>query len=320
MQVHATVRSEIRHIAGYFGDRSVTTLEDEGIVAGFVTALSDGWRPADRLGAAQAPIEDGRGLVAVNRIVARLRNFVNWCMAQKAEPKLLTHSPFHEHGIVIQTSRETQRVRRLKVGEEAALVAACNQVNDLDHRWAGGAILRRVLGAIYLGGRGTELDRVLVTDIDWASWEITLRAGKSREARTLSIDPSGPLAAALRPRRFLKGPDARVFGDEDGHLVNHRSAWETVVLLAHKKIVADGRERDPKQAALDLLDVDLHFHDLRRECASRWWDETKDIWRVSQWLGHSSIKMTQRYLALTDTRGQGADMAARLGHRKMFGR
>ena len=70
----------------------------------------------------------------------------------------------------------------------------------------------------------------------------------------------------------------------------------------------------------NLLDVDLHFHDLRRECASRWWDETKDIWRVSQWLGHSSIKMTQRYLALTDTRGQGADMAARLGHRKMFGR
>ena len=76
----------------------------------------------------------------------------------------------------------------------------------------------------------------------------------------------------------------------------------------------DHRARE--QAALDLVPIDLHFHDLRRECASRWWAETKDIWRVSQWLGHGSIAVTQRYLALTDTTGQAADMADKLGHRK----
>jgi integrase len=315
LKVHAPVRSEIRHIAAYFIDRPLSDLEDETHVATFQTALSDGWRPPDEFGEPQEPLEDGRGLVAVNRIMARLRNFVNWCIAQNTQPRLLVRSPFHVHGIIVKTSDETQRVRRLKHGEEDALVAACKQVNDLDHQWAGATMLRRVLAAVYLGARGSELDRVIVTDINWKTWEIVLRTGKSRRPRTLSIDPTGPLAEALKPRRFLKG-DGHVFGDEDGRIGNHRTAWETIVLLAHKKITADGAGRDPKQDALDLLAIDLHFHDLRRECASRWWEETRDIWRVSQWLGHGSIAVTQRYLALTDTSGQAADMAEKLRHLK----
>lgn len=202
-------------------------------------------------------------------------------------------------------------------GEENALVAACTQINDLDHQWAGGALHRRILGALYLGARGSELSRVVVTDINWVKCEITLRTGKSRKERILSIDPHGALADAIRPRRFLKGEKSFVFGDEDGVIVNHRTAWETVVLLAHGKIRADGRDRTPQQAALDFLAADLHFHDLRRECASRWYfDEGQDIVRVSRWLGHASVEMTQRYLALPADAAQGVDMARQLGHAK----
>jgi integrase len=53
------------------------------------------------------------------------------------------------------------------------------------------------------------------------------------------------------------------------------------------------------------------------ECASRWYfDEGQDIVRVSRWLGHASVEMTQRYLALPADAAQGVDMARQLGHAK----
>src|SRR5262245_30343592 len=98
----------------------------------------------------------------------RLRDFTNWCLTQK-DPAI-AHTPFHRNGIVIRTSLETQRTRRLYDGEEAALLTACDQVNDLDHYWAGGALKRRILGTLYAGARGSELDRVRVEHIDWRAW------------------------------------------------------------------------------------------------------------------------------------------------------
>lgn len=313
LNVHPPVISEVKHLREYFERHALRVADfgNEKVAADFMAALTEGWRPDGK-----EPLEDGRGLAAVNRIMARFRNFVNWAMAQQATPAILTHSPFHAHGIVIRTSDETVRARRLHAGEEAKLIKACKAVNDLDHQWAGGALLRRILGGLEVGGRGSELDRVTTDHIDWVKWEITL-TGKSGLPRVLSIDPRGALAAVLKPRRFLKGVHAFVFGDENGDVVNHRTGWETVVLLAHGKIRADGAGRTPEQAALDYLAIDLHFHDLRRECASRWYFVDKqDIVRVSRWLGHSSVLMTQRYLALPLDNQQGADMATQLGHTK----
>jgi integrase len=308
LKVPAPARSEIRHIVEYFDARPITDLEREAVGFEFMSALREGWRPDQ-----QAPLEDGRGPVAVNRIMQRLRHAINWCIAQ--HPAILSRSPFHRYGIVIKTTDETQRVRRLRIGEEAALLAACDAIADADHHYAGHALKRRILGALYLGARGSELSRVRVGDLDWPAWTISLRAGKS-QPRSLGVDPQGALAKALAPRRFLKPPHDFVFGDEDGDIVAHRTAWETVVLLAHGAIRADGVGRTAAESAEAFAGIDLHFHDLRRECASRWWEQTHDIWRVAGWLGHEKIATTQRYLALTDTNLTAADMAEKLGWRK----
>ena len=54
-----------------------------------------------------------------------------------------------------------------------------------------------------------------------------------------------------------------------------------------------------------LAEIDLHFHDLRHECASRlYFDEGWTIYDVSILLGHADVKTTERYI--------GADRKQRL--------
>jgi integrase len=307
--------SEMRHIVLFFGgDRPATDLERESVVAPFKIALEGGWRPARRRlkqepdgnelgeghGQEQDRLAGGRGMVAVDRILQRLRHFTHWCQHQQPPP--MTRSPFHQFGVTIDTSDEEVRSRRLHEGEEAALLAACDLINDEQHWFAGLAMKRRILGARWLGGRGSELDRLRLDDIDFKTWRVKIRAGKSKTARTVWLSDESPLRDLLLHRRFLKLPHDYVFGDENGDRYNDRSAWETVVLLAHTKITLNGRGRTSAQAAVDLKDINLHFHDIRRECASQWWDQMapKDIHKLSLWLGHASWKVTQRYLALTD--------------------
>ena len=48
-----------------------------------------------------------------------------------------------------------------------------------------------------------------------------------------------------------------------------------------------------------LADVDLHFHDLRREAGSRWLEGGVPLHVVRDWLGHANISQTSTYLAGT---------------------
>jgi len=53
-----------------------------------------------------------------------------------------------------------------------------------------------------------------------------------------------------------------------------------------------GEGRTAAQDAAHLKAIDLHFHDIRRECASQWWEqmEPKDIHKALAVAGHSSWK------------------------------
>ena len=313
LRVQATALSEIRHLRAYFGARPLVELEREGTGLAHMSALREGWRPPDiKTGQRQEPLEEGRGPVAVNRLMQRLRHFINWCRFQ--QPPRLTRTPFHRYGIQIKASTEVQRTRRLQVGEEAALLAACDVLDSADHKHSGLALKRRLLGTLWLGARGSELDRVRLADVNFKTWDIALQKGKS-QPRTVWLPEASPLRSLLEQRRFLK-PEKFVFGDEDGNLYNPRSAWETAVLLAHEKIRPDGAGRTSEQAAIDFATIDLHLHDLRRECASRWWEQRIDLLKISRWLGHADFQMTQRYLQLTDQHFGGRDMEETLTGRR----
>ena len=77
------------------------------------------------------------------------------------------------------------------------------------------------------------------------------------------------------------GPDAYVFGNEVGEpRKDFGNRWDRV------------REKAKTE--------DLHFHDLRREAASRWLESgVVSLHEISAWLGHTDIKTTSIYLRIT---------------------
>ena len=302
---HAPAMSEMRHIVLYFGGaRPVVELERVALVQQFKDDLYDGWRPKHRRlkvepddnelgeghGREQPWLPDGRDAVAVNRILQRQRHFMRWCLHQS--PPLVTRHPFHQFGVTIDISDEEPRGRRLHDGEEAALLKAAREHHDAHHQFAGAAIERRIRGALGLAARGSELDRVQVKHVDYKAWIVTLTKGKSRQPRPIWV-PDGELRDVLTKRRFL-GPEGYIFGDDDGAQYEDRTAWEAVVLRAYHL-------RTTEQVTT-VMETGLQFRDLRRECASRWWEamNPKDLHKLSLWLGHSSTKVTQRYLGLSD--------------------
>jgi site-specific recombinase XerD len=70
-------------------------------------------------------------------------------------------------------------------------------------------------------------------------------------------------------------------------------------------LIADGHDtkRTKPGARVDrikLLQIDLHWHDLRHEGACRLLADGVDIRIIQLMLGHASVQQTQRYLNVTD--------------------
>jgi integrase len=301
-----TPRSELKHLQAFFSDEDpATLLEDETRVAEYTLALRVGWKPESAPG-------QGRGVIAVNRLLTRWRNVVEWAMGQ--QPPRLTHSPFHAYGMVIKTSEEEPRTRRLEDGEEAALFAALAVLDDKQHRFRKDVMTRVVLAALRAAMRQSELCRVRETDVDWTRCILTLRKGsqkpKASDARHIPFEPEGDLDQAIRPRRFLKFPNNFIFGNDDGTSLtenkqaaaNYRHAWVTLNLTAHDYLPApEGVAVTRAYKAEGMRAINLTLRDLRRECASRWWKAGVDIRSIQLLLGHSTIKTTEKYLQLGDT-------------------
>jgi integrase len=53
----------------------------------------------------------------------------------------------------------------------------------------------------------------------------------------------------------------------------------------------------------------LHFHDLRREAASRWMDAGVSLGTIQRWLGHANVAQTSTYLGAS-LGNDGEDMQA----------
>jgi integrase len=122
---------------------------------------------------------------------------------------------------------------------------------------------------------------------------------KDAEARRIPFEPRGHLARPLKRRRFL-GPKAYVFGGSAGEYQGTiRTAWESLVLLAHgiEPTRTKSRGRVNRQ---ELAEIDLHWHDPRHEAACRWLARGLDLRAIQLLFGHADLKTTQRYLNVTD--------------------
>ena len=213
------------------------------------------------------------GRVGTNRMLAALRCLFNFAIRKG----YVDATPFKRFGVTVITldSRaETPRQRRLDAGEEDRLLAV-----------ATGLIRDLLIALLETGCRRGELLSLQFSQIRWNENVLMLPADKTKTRRARVIPITATLRGVLERRQ--KGPDGQtlgpgcyVFGTETGERVGRVDvAWRATCTAAGI--------------------TNLHLHDLRREFASRLLESGAHMALVRDWLGHTSLTMTSRYLATT---------------------
>ena len=257
---------------------------------------------------------DGTGPAGTNRYLGALRAVFNWALLAG----YVERTPFVRSGkAVVKFAKESARTRRLQDGEKERLLGAC-----------GPHLRATVECALETGMRSGEIHSLQwsqvkgmrISDdaqITWApKTEIFLPSSKTKTKNDRSIPISPRLKAILEMRRFDPAgkplpSDKFVFGNAVGEQVQSRGrAWYTAILKAHghEPTYTAGANLDAESRAR-LREINLHFHDLRREAGSVWMDNGVPLATIQRWLGHDNISQTSTYLAGTSTSDHDA-MAA----------
>jgi integrase/recombinase XerD len=279
-----TAAGRIRVLKKYFGELPVKALEHAEAINRFKT---------------ESEYARSVKISTLHKVLAILRAAIRWGQAQT--PPLIDKSPFHRFGVRLNTKAETVRDRRLSREEEKRVLDAALAMNTWEHRWVGSLMHDRIIGALELCCRRGEMVLMQNKRVDWDTHTIGIpgETAKDKENRRIPFDPNGRLAAILT-RRGKLGPNAYVFGTDNGEFVaNFKTAWESLLLLAN----GHDTKRTKPGARVDrekLREIDLHWHDLRHEGACRLLADGVDIRIIQLMLGHASVQQTQRYLNVTD--------------------
>lgn len=237
---------------------------------------------------------DGRRLspASINRALGLLRHMLNWAVGRE----YLERTPFRRGTeVLIRLEHEdNKRRRRVSEEEEEALLAVASP-----------HLRSMIIAALDTSMRRGEMLALRLRDIDWKRRLIVLRGSttKSRKTRVVPIGTSRLLAVLewqkLDSAGEEKKADALVFSNEVGEaLKTFKKAWLVAVLKAHcvdphwrkgayKDLTSECRQR--------FRDINLHWHDLRHEYASRLVERGVPLAEVRDLLGHASILTTERY-------------------------
>ena len=217
------------------------------------------------------------GHVGANRILRRLRHLFNWAIVEG----YVDHSPFKRFGVPVvkmDGAAETPRHRRLDGDEEQRLLKhATPYLQDV------------IVAALETGCRRGELLSLTWADVRDDYGHMLLRADNTKTGEARAVPITARLRDVLRRRRIGAdveefGPDAFVFGNE----VGEQRRW-----------IHDAWDKARRSAGI----ADLHFHDLRREFASRLLETPGvSLHDVSDWIGHTNVITTSRYLATSAVR------------------
>ncbi len=163
-----------------------------------------------------------------------------------------------------------------------------------------------IIAALDTGMRRGEMLALRFADVDLPRGLVTLRGEttKSRKTRVVPIATTR-LRAVLEWLRLdaagqEKPDEAPVFSYETGEAVGSiKTAWVVAVLKAHDVQPhwrREGAWRDLSAASrAEFRALDLHWHDLRHEYASRLVERGVPLAQVRDLLGHASITTTERY-------------------------
>jgi integrase len=239
----------------------------------------------------------GRAASTRNQYVQLLKASFRWAVKKG----YLSRHPVSED-TTLKRVKIAQRNRRLspdtldkdgklkEAGEERRLLAA-----------AAPRLQNIIIAALETCCRRGELLSLQWRDVDLERGEITIRAEKAKDGDTRVLPVSARLAAILKmaktdPAGKEYKADDYVFGALGHQVDNIKRAWETCVLKAHghEPVWTKGRLMPESRAALRV--IDLHFHDLRHEAASRLLEGGWPLHHVQEMLGHSNLEQTSTYL------------------------
>ncbi len=246
------------------------------------------------------------GVVGCNRLLARLRHCFNWAIGEG----FTESSPFKRGPITVvklEHRAEVPRTRRLLPDEETGLLLHARQHHPL--------LRALIVAALSTGCRQGELlslqwSQIRRDDKGASRWMI-LPGSKTKTHESREIPIGTTLSAELEMRRL--GPDGKehtpeayVFGNDCGEQVDFpKLGWMTTVLRAHgvppvwNATKSKGLSVESRAV---YQQIDLNFHDLRREFASRLRESGATDHDVRDFLGHANITTTSRYLKSTPTR------------------
>jgi integrase len=299
---HPTAFYDVQQLVTKFGTLPLAALEDANLVRGYKAELQSA----------------GLEAASYNKRLAKLRQILRWGHAQKE--RYISFVPFGVGGVKLDTKDENERERRLLTDpdEEEMLLDAARAMNTSAHGFVGEMMELRIIAAIDTCARRGELLRVTNGQIDYKREVIKLpkfatdhkgdkvQGTKTGERREVPITPR--LAELLEKRRFL-GADAFVFGKADGTPLapnSLRKPFSTLKLIAYgrkagyqrKDGTTNGRWFDESTREA-LEQVNLDWHDLRHEGASRYGESGKLTLReLMELLGHRRPETTMRYWQL----------------------
>jgi hypothetical protein len=104
-------------------------------------------------------------MISMHEVLAILRAAIRWGQAQTSP--LIDKSPFHRFGVRLNRKAETVRDWRISREEEKRLLDAAKTMNTWEHRWVGPLMHDRIIGALELCCRLSEMLLIQNKRVDW---------------------------------------------------------------------------------------------------------------------------------------------------------
>lgn len=219
---------------------------------------------------------EGTGRISTEVIVRTyeiMRTFFKWAVAQG----YLERQPMDG----VRRPARSKLVREAVSTEEAKRMMAFNrEKDDPVIRSRDNAIMTLLLGT---GLRANELRMMRIQDIDWANRRVTIwnAKGEGQVQTRVRLSPKAyqALREWLRARQKYKVTSDWVWISQRRQHMTYQALWHVVRRLGEYAGVEGA-----------------YPHQIRHTAATQLYMETKDIMLVKQFMRHSKVATTERYL------------------------